>query len=188
MKTEVDFTRRNNSLGEHSLKAQAKASARRERSVGTLAADLKRAFLEEQRKQRKVRVDDSRKRKNQTLKDKLAESIMMDYTNVEPSKISYNALNLKYSQFQDKTNLGWRTERAAKDFSIKKNTHDWLMLKERLNHTKKKSIATETRLEPMQHDGDVSPEDIAKQAKIALLSDISKVERDAVKWLGEDGR
>lgn len=189
MKTAVDFKKRNMSLGEASLNplSQTKTSTRRERSVGTLAADLKKAFQEEQRRQRKYRVEDSRKRKNQTLKDKLAESVMMDFNSQESSqKTNYNVLSLKYNQFQDKANAGWRTERISKDFSIKKNSHDWLMLKDRLSLTKVKPTVVPTVEEDAKEE-EYSPEQKAKEAKVELLSEVSRIERDASKWLSEDG-
>lgn len=176
----MDFKRRNNSLGAQVMQSTAKV-ARREYSGGTLASDLKKAFLADQRKQRKHRVEDARNRTTQLVSKKLAESVMMEFSNVEPSHTAYNVLGVKYTQFQDKANIGWRTERSAKDFSIKKNSHDWLQLKDRLSQTKQRANLAAALNEDVLTV-------VVKPSKVQLLSEMSKIERDAVKWLGDDSR
>lgn len=170
--------RRNLSLNtgsENSAPAKVYRGTGQERSVGAVTFDSKRTG-----DNGVVRLNP----KKESLKviARHADKDMMEaILNNEPSRKSYNILNKKISQMHEKNSFGWRTERTSKEFSIKKNSLDWIHLKERLNTQKvaenedPQNISDKSSLEYRQRVAD-------------FLSTVAKIGNDANYFLGEDSR
>jgi hypothetical protein len=99
----------------------------------------------------------------------------------EPSKVSTSVANTKLSQLHETKGFGWKTERVAKDYSIKKNSSEWVHLKERLQTQKVIPGREEIPFKPsasIEH----------KQGIADFLASVAKIGNDANHWLGEESR
>lgn len=188
-----NFKKRNNSVGENKAglaSFNVDLTDRKERSAGITESERLTANYIDLKTSSRLPLNAAKKSSHQSKKDLIG--FLMGGEGEEkssgnkPAKTLYNPLNLKFSQLQEKANLAWKTEKCTKNYSIKKNTHDWLLLKERLSQTKQKACIQNYQEESIPE----SPSRVSqpRMNKIEILSEASKLERDASRWLGEDSR
>jgi hypothetical protein len=170
--------RRNLSLNtgsENSAPAKVYRGGVQERSVGAVTIDSKRTG------EMGIPRLNSKKESLKVIARHADKDMMEALLSNEPPRKSYNILNKKLSQIQDKSGFGWKTERTSKEFSIKKNSLDWIHLKERLN-TQKVADNEETQNLTEKRGLDY------RQKVADFLATVAKIGNDANYWLGEDSK
>lgn len=111
-----------------------------------------------------------------------AQSLMAAVLDKTTPQQAYNILNSRMTQLRENTGIGWKTERTSKEFSIKKNSLDWIHLKDRL------TINNSKHVEESSVKTGVSQQTDQKQQIADFLSAIAKIGTEANYWLGEDSK
>ena len=98
--------------------------------------------------------------------------------------------SVKIEDLFNKIQKGWSTERMpiSKDFNIKKNSHDWLRLKEK---SEKRSYFSDAKTVIEEHSSTAkflsANQSLANSSRGDPIQEISRLDHEANYWLGTDG-